>query len=260
MSYFKLLKIQNIFYFRYYTEQGLGMRNSFDAWYNKAKKDSGAAGAIWAQVESSIRTMLLNKENSLSLARKRFMQSATNTGPDVFFELMRFDFIIDEEGKVYLMEANMSPNLSSAHFAPNALLYEHVVLNTLSIAGLASHFPNNRPGDEERDENIISRKEISISAETCKSSVCSGTKACNMTKCSACSQCLDTEKVAMFKKSYWEHVNRLDTVRIFPPREIPKLLKEESLLNYDSSGLKENNRILVEWFKNKCNMDTSYCV
>ena len=37
---------------------------------------------------------------------------------------VRFDFVIDEDLKVYLMEANMSPNLSSAHFPANARLYE----------------------------------------------------------------------------------------------------------------------------------------
>ena len=45
---------------------------------------------------------------------------------DAFFEMVRFDFVIDEDLKVYLMEANMSPNLSSAHFPANALLYEQV--------------------------------------------------------------------------------------------------------------------------------------
>ena len=41
--------------------------------------------------------------------------------------MVRFDFALDEDLNVYLMEANMSPNLSSNHFAPNKLLYEQVV-------------------------------------------------------------------------------------------------------------------------------------
>lgn len=35
------------------------------------------------------------------------------------------------------MEANMSPNLSAAHFPPNQLLYEQVLYNSLKMAGLA---------------------------------------------------------------------------------------------------------------------------
>ena len=52
------------------------------------------------------------------------------------------DFVIDEDLKVYLMEANMSPNLSSAHFPANALLYEQVgsylIFNHLSFFRLCT--------------------------------------------------------------------------------------------------------------------------
>ena len=48
--------------------------------------------------------------------------------------MVRFDFVIDL--KVYLMEANMSPNLSSAHFPANALLYEQVVFFPTHLFGL----------------------------------------------------------------------------------------------------------------------------
>lgn len=54
-----------------------------------------------------------------------------------FFEMMRFDFVVDENLNVYLMEANMSPNLSSAHYPPNRLLYEQVIYNLFSLVGLA---------------------------------------------------------------------------------------------------------------------------
>jgi tubulin monoglycylase TTLL15 len=53
-----------------------------------------------------------------------------------FFELMRFDFVIDEDLNIYLLEANMSPNLSSAHFPPNQLLYEQVLYNMMGLLGL----------------------------------------------------------------------------------------------------------------------------
>ena len=53
-----------------------------------------------------------------------------------FFEMVRFDFVLDEDLNVYLMEANMSPNLSSAHFPPNKLLYEQVVHSVLRLVGV----------------------------------------------------------------------------------------------------------------------------
>ncbi len=40
--------------------------------------------------------------------------------------LFRFDFVLDSKLNLYLMEANMSPNLSTGHFTLNRLLYEQV--------------------------------------------------------------------------------------------------------------------------------------
>lgn len=43
-----------------------------------------------------------------------------------FFELVRFDFVIDDNLRVWLMEVNLSPNLSSDHFPENRFMYEQV--------------------------------------------------------------------------------------------------------------------------------------
>lgn len=56
---------------------------------------------------------------------------------DNFFELMRFDLMMDEDLRVFLLEANMSPNLSSAHYPPNQLLYEQVMYNVFSLTGVS---------------------------------------------------------------------------------------------------------------------------
>jgi hypothetical protein len=54
-----------------------------------------------------------------------------------YFELSRFDFVLDQDLNVFLMEANMSPNLSSGHFAPNKRFYEQVIYNLLALIGVA---------------------------------------------------------------------------------------------------------------------------
>lgn len=59
-----------------------------------------------------------------------------------FFEMMRFDLGVDNDLNVFLMEANMSPNLSSAHFVQNQLLYEQVLYHMLQLVGVGS--PINR--------------------------------------------------------------------------------------------------------------------
>lgn len=41
----------------------------------------------------------------------------------------------------FFYQVNMSPNLSSAHFDGNKHLYEQVIYNTLSVAGVARNVP-----------------------------------------------------------------------------------------------------------------------
>lgn len=70
------------------------------------------------------------KEEDILRITKRYKN------PGNFFEMTRFDFILDSDLNAYLMEANMSPNLSSDHFPPNRLLYENVLYGLFSLVGL----------------------------------------------------------------------------------------------------------------------------
>lgn len=51
--------------------------------------------------------------------------------------MVRFDFIIDEQIKVHMLESNMSPNLSAEKHAANKLLYHQVLYNLFGLVGVA---------------------------------------------------------------------------------------------------------------------------
>lgn len=85
-----------------YHELGFGMKNSFDAYVRSLNKNPQI---VWDQVEDAIMSVILEKEAKLIEAMKQFQYRSS------FFEMMRFDLIIDEHLKVYLLESNMSPNL-----------------------------------------------------------------------------------------------------------------------------------------------------
>lgn len=57
--------------------------------------------------------------------------------------MIRIDFVIDENLNIYMLEANMSPNLSSAHFPPNRLLYQQVLYNVLGLVGVGDYVNKN---------------------------------------------------------------------------------------------------------------------
>lgn len=137
---------------QYYNTQKHGMRESFNLYMQSKGRDPQR---IWKQIEESIRLMMYEKERHLVDILKRYNYKDKRN----FFELMRIDFVVDDDLNVFsewpvihliylsiisndifctiVIEANMSPNLSAAHFPPNQLLYEQVLYNSLKMAGLA---------------------------------------------------------------------------------------------------------------------------
>ncbi|XP_037943191.1 probable tubulin polyglutamylase ttll-15 [Teleopsis dalmanni] len=113
---------------KYYIRYSGSMRAAFDAYVRDQSLDPSG---IWTQVEDIIRRTIISKEQDIA----RLLRSYKTQN---FFELMRFDLIIDKDLKVILMEANMSPNLSSAHFKPNSLLYEQILYSALNLVGIGS--------------------------------------------------------------------------------------------------------------------------
>lgn len=57
------------------------------------------------------------------------------------FELLRFDFIFTAALRVYLMEVNLSPNLTPTEdrYERWSLGYEQVISNTLNLIGAGSY-------------------------------------------------------------------------------------------------------------------------
>lgn len=113
---------------KYYLKFAGSMRGAFDAYVRDQKLDPSI---IWPQVEDIVRRTVLAKEMDIANLLRSYKTRN-------FFDLMRFDMIIDDQLRVYLMEANMSPNLSSAHFKPNSLLYEQILYSALNLLGIGS--------------------------------------------------------------------------------------------------------------------------
>lgn len=51
--------------------------------------------------------------------------------------MVRFDFVFDADLNVYLMEVNMSPNLSTGHFSGNKHIYQSVLYSLFNLVGVA---------------------------------------------------------------------------------------------------------------------------
>jgi tubulin monoglycylase TTLL15 len=59
-----------------------------------------------------------------------------------FFETVRFDMILDQQLNPYIMEVNMSPNLTPAKdkYEENGKIYEQMIYSVVKMIGGASKY------------------------------------------------------------------------------------------------------------------------
>ncbi|KAK0164388.1 hypothetical protein PV328_003024 [Microctonus aethiopoides] len=223
---------------KYYTTMGFSMKDTFDAYVTSKGEDSNK---VWDNIYEAITLIVLKKEKLIADILKQYSQKRN------FFELVRFDFVLDEDLNVFVMEANMSPNLSSAHYPPNRLLYEQVIFNLFALIGMSQ-----RVDPQFRRETYWNNREVEVADKNLVvlPSMCSMCTDCFRVECLLCKTCFTDEMRLILTQSYIEHQNKMDYKRIFPPA----ITKNMTLKDY---SLK--NQLLVRWYQGKCEIDSSWC-
>ncbi|KZC11297.1 Tubulin polyglutamylase TTLL6 [Dufourea novaeangliae] len=222
----------------YYTNLGFSMKDSFDAYVKSQGKDPQK---VWLAVREAIKEITLSKEGYIKEAMKRYGNERN------FFELVRVDFALDEDLNVYTMEANMSPNLSSAHYPPNQLLYEQVIYNLFALVGVGQRVRKDslKKRSKMEEEMMVVDKNLVVLPE-----LCTKCNDCFRVECQLCRPCFTTEIKLILSQSYLEHRNRMDFQRVFPP----PITKDMVLKDYTL-----RNQLLVRWYQGKCEIDYSWC-
>ncbi|EZA51935.1 hypothetical protein DMN91_006979 [Ooceraea biroi] len=223
---------------KYYTELGYSMKDSFDAYVREQRKNPAE---MWERVYDAIREVALMKETQIREIAMRFGNGRN------FFELVRFDLALDEDLNVYMMEANMSPNLSSAHYPPNQLLYEQVIFNTFALVGIGKRIRKEslRTRSKAEEEMEVASKNIVVLPELCKE--CDD---CFRVECQLCKPCFTPETKLILSQTYLERQNQMDFYRIFPP----PITKDMVLKDYTL-----RNQLLIRWYQGKCELDKTWC-
>lgn len=201
---------------------------------------------LFAQIEASVAEVYLAKLSKM----RESLQSYNHNN---FFEMVRFDFVVDEDMELYLMEVNMSPNLSSKHFSANRLLYEQVVFNTLHLIGLASTIDHHSKLDINSREMVSGPKDLSVQPAQCATQ-CSNS--CESATCRLCYHCMTDSDRQLYYTAFTEHMNKRNTKRVMPPTLNPA--NPKALPDYWES-LSQVDRDMHMWFAGKCEMDHSWC-
>ncbi|EDV24017.1 uncharacterized protein TRIADDRAFT_57067 [Trichoplax adhaerens] len=202
---------------------------------------------LWADINEAIVQVYLNKKAEI-LATTRRYKSTRN-----FFEMVRFDFVVDSKMNVWLMEVNMSPNLSSAVHPPNKLLYEQVMYNLLSLIGVASLTPRTVVQSSPDEEIMkICYRDVQVGYDICSGADCS---ACKSDKCQICLQCRQQHQTEFLYDAFLEHVHRRNFRRVFP-RPLTQDKANDDSIDYNTLP---NDILMQKWFMLKCKDDASWC-
>ncbi|XP_074656922.1 putative tubulin polyglutamylase ttll-15 [Tubulanus polymorphus] len=234
----------------YYADLNFTHRESLNTYIRKLGKNDTQ---VWLDIKDTIRNVYLEKEPYLISSAAKYKSSRN------FFEMVRFDFVLDENLNVYLMEANMSPNLSSLHFKPNRLLYEQVLHNLFSLVGIVRPLQRDifRSSPDEA-EMQVSDKDIHVFSDICSSPDCSDN--CNLEKCQVCNTCLTSEQRQTLKYAYLEHLTRRNMGRVFPP-----VMSTEWAAKWTPANdrfyrrLRNYNKLIYRWFVGKCKQAHHWC-
>ncbi|KAG7202599.1 hypothetical protein KM043_009789 [Ampulex compressa] len=224
---------------KYYSQLGFSMKHTFDAYLKANGKDPKL---VWDHAYEAIKEITLLKESHIKDVIKRFGNGRN------FFEFVRFDFTLDEDLNVYMMEANMSPNLSSAHYPPNQLLYEQVIYNLFALVGIGQRLRKDslKTRSEAEEEMIVANKNLAVFPELCIE--CGD---CFRVECQLCSPCYTSETKHVLTQSYLEQQNKMDFHRIFPPSITKNMVLKDYTLR---------NQLLIRWYQGKCELDSAWCV
>lgn len=120
--------------FRELHKEGFTIKTIFE---HHIKRKGFSLEDFWARIDDAIVSIILNSEEFIiEKLQKR------NISSHHFFEVVRFDFVLDVDLNPYVLEVNMSPNLTPAHvkFEDNALIYEQLVYNVIKIIGGGSFY------------------------------------------------------------------------------------------------------------------------
>uniref|UniRef100_A0A915JDU3 Uncharacterized protein n=1 Tax=Romanomermis culicivorax TaxID=13658 RepID=A0A915JDU3_ROMCU len=190
---------------KYYNKAKLTRKQTLNAYVRHELNEDPSK--IWRQIAEIIRQIFITSKSDFMRVMKDVHFSSN------VFELSRFDFVVDENLNVFLMEANMSPNLSSAHFLGNRIMYEQVIFNMLSVVGVANaiYRRDGGYGDEEQGM-MVSDYDIAIVSEDCLGEC----RSCATLACKLCHGCLTEQNRNMLKKAYLQHMNRHAMRRIVP--------------------------------------------
>lgn len=221
---------------------------------NEVLKQKGLVpDTLWAQTNSMIKQVLFHCETGILNHTKAYATTRN------FFELVRFDFVIDDSFIAWLMEVNLSPNLSSAHTLNNRFMYEQVIFNVLNLVGLSRGTEAGlRYNGNYESIMLVNEHDILVPMPMCNDGTCSE---CKQQFCQLCKKCQEDDFSFTLKTAFLEFVSRRNFQRLIPPQFDSCSHDHDQLIasKMSHSKTKLNNELMEAWFHEKCCQHSNWC-
>jgi tubulin monoglycylase TTLL15 len=239
------------------TEDTLGFSTK-DAFERLLFKEGLDVKHFWDQIDDAIVSITLAKTSQI----RRYLAYFERKGwKNRNFELLRFDFILDEDQRLFLMEVNMSPTLAPSN-PRESVTFEQLVHNTISMVGGTRRHESNTicVGNEALCPSFMSTPKainaslmlsapinIAVSLANCLN--CQ--ESCKDPSCELCLPCISRENILNMLWAYREHQKRGEMKRIFPT--------EIYLADDIMKMLSASTQFSQKWFQAKCETDEDWC-
>jgi tubulin monoglycylase TTLL15 len=166
-----------------------------------------------------------------------------------FFEILRFDFIIDETLQANLMEVQISPQLAIRKDTKFELRHSYrsqLIYDALSVLHLLDF-------NEQKDENFFlsDPRDVSISLSETNMTNCRiecDDKCSN--ECNLCAFCLGKSRI--LQQTFREHMRRRHMKRIFP--KAIHFNKNKLIGRMHSSS-----KFILKWIHEMCAVESEWC-
>ncbi|XP_070501440.1 probable tubulin polyglutamylase ttll-15 [Chironomus tepperi] len=201
---------------------------------------------FWNRIDDAIVKIVRNSEPYITKITKDYNYSTHH-----FYELVRFDFIFDENLSPYVMEVNMSPNITPVRKIDEeySKIYEQLMFNLVKMIGAGSYFEfMSRFNDS--DVMIANKKNLAVDIHSCLKFNCH--RSCEHINCKLCLPCINEENIFQMREAFREHLYQGNFRRLYPAK---KFYFDEKFL----SKLTEKNKFSLKWFEGKCLEDENWC-
>ncbi|XP_072043341.1 probable tubulin polyglutamylase ttll-15 [Amphiura filiformis] len=226
----------------YSLKQQYSAKQSLDAYFHLVGVDSST---INIQIRDAIQDVLATKNDLIGQnvdLRSRY------------FQWTRWDFILDSDLKIHLMEANINPDMSCKGIRADQLdgqFCNNIVYNLFRALGIASFYDFHKASIP----YVIRNSDIYVEKDVCYTSVCN---LCKSKECQLCSKCLSDTERDILKSVLWEHLRRGQTRRVYPIATEQPTKPDGDSQTYNSSRT-DDNALTREWLRLKCVRDVQWC-